>query len=234
MTGKRQPVFTKKTLREQLAEILRTQILRAEIAPGERITEEEISKKYQVSRGPVREALRQLEEEGLISYVPYKGCLVKMLTHEEMSELYLIRSTLEGLAVRIYSGKMSQEGMNKLQQSIDDLQKAAKEKDLYEIVDADERFHSAIVEEAGCKKLFRLWKSLVGANTSTYYTMKNQGLMPYDVLGTNHQRMLELFKDRVDVETIVKAIADHYMVVPETLYNATQLEAEKEKINILA
>ena len=95
MADMEQPVLSKRTLRERIAEILRMQILRGDIKPGERIIEEEISKKYEVSRGPVREALRQIEEEGLVTYVPHKGCVVKVLTHEEMSEAYLIRSTLE-------------------------------------------------------------------------------------------------------------------------------------------
>lgn len=227
MPNKTQPVFTKKTLREQLADILRTQILRAEIAPGERIIEEEISKKYQVSRGPVREALRQIEEEGLITYIPHKGCVVKILTHDEMSELYLIRSTLECLAVKIYSGIMTQAGLDKLQRAIDDLRAAAEAKDLYEIVSADERFHQAIVEEAGCGKLFQMWKSLGGANTATYYTMKTQGLMPYDVLGANHQYMMNLFMKQAGSEAITKAISEHYMVVPETLYEAQQQGSTK-------
>lgn len=216
-----QVVALKRTLREQLADILREKILRAEFVPGEKINEREIAEKYQVSRGPVREALRQIEEEGLVTYASQKGCVVKMLSYEEMSESYLIRSTLECLAVKIYKGMMTQEGIDKLQQAIDDLKENARKQDLYEIIAADERFHSAIVEEAGCEKLYHMWKSLQGTNAATYYTMKSHGLMPYDVLGKNHQRILDLFKEQVDVETIVKSISDHYAVVPETLYEET-------------
>ena len=220
MIGQEQQLFVKRTLREQLTEILRGQILSAEIAPGERIIEEDIAKKYGVSRGPVREALRQIEEEGLITYVPHKGCVVKTLTHQEMKELYMIRSTLEGLAVRIYSGRMTQAGLKKLREAIDDMNAAAAVENLYEVVAADERFHQEIVEEAGCQKLLQMWKTLCGANTATYYTMKEQGLMPYDMLGKNHTKLLKLFEKQEDAENIAKAISDHYMVVPETLYNA--------------
>lgn len=69
--------------------------------PGERIVEEEIAEKFHVSRGPVREALRHIEEEGLITYESHKGCTVKEISYEEMQEKYLVRSTLEILAVRI-------------------------------------------------------------------------------------------------------------------------------------
>lgn len=219
-----QVVLSKRTLRERIAEILRKQILQADIKPGERINEEELAKKFQVSRGPVREALRQIEEEGLVTYIPHKGCIVKMQTPEEMSEAYLIRSTLEGLAVKVYSGKMSSEGLAKMEESVVELREKAIEKDLYGIITADEKFHEAIVEEAGCKRLLRMWKSLEGANTSTYHTMKSQGMMPYEVLEANHRFIMELFEQQKDADTIVQAISEHYMVVPETLYKATNKE----------
>ncbi|MDE7036452.1 MAG: GntR family transcriptional regulator [Lachnospiraceae bacterium] len=212
---------SRKTLHEQLADILREKILRAEILPGEKINEKEIAHRYQVSRGPVREALRQIEEEGLVTYASQKGCVVKAMTYEEMSEAYLLRSTLECLAVKIFDGKMSQEGLIKLQQAIDDIEENAKKKELYEIISADERFHSAIVEESGCDRLYKMWKSLQGSNTATYYTMKSEDLMPYDVLGRNHQYILDLFRKQMDVDTIVREIDLHYSVVPQTLYQAT-------------
>lgn len=229
MKNKNQLVVLKRTLREQLADILREKILRAEFTPGEKINEKEIAETYQVSRGPVREALRQIEEEGLVTYASQKGCVVKMLSYEEMSESYLIRSTLEGLAVKIYSGKMSAEGIDKLQQAVDDLKENAEKQDLYEIIAADERFHSAIVEEAGCDRLYRMWKSLQGTNAATYYTMKSQGLMPYDVLDRNHQWILDLFKENAAVDVIIERISKHYAVVPETLYEETRKSGTKEE-----
>ncbi|XCP85971.1 GntR family transcriptional regulator [Roseburia hominis] len=222
MPDNRVPVFTKKTMREQIADILRDQILHADIAPGERIIEEDISKKYQVSRGPVREALRQIEEEGLVTYLPHRGCIVRTLTEDEMAEAYLIRSTLEGLAVQVYSGKMSQRGIERLQQTIDDLREAAGKKDLYAIIEADERFHAGIVEEADLPRLYQMWKTLCSVNTCTYYTMKSENLMPYDVLGKNHQCILNLFIENVGTNKIIEAIKEHYMVVPETLHKAQE------------
>ena len=67
MEDKRPQFVSKRTLREQLADVLREKILRAEFVPGEKINEKEIAEMYQVSRGPVREALRQIEEEGLVT-----------------------------------------------------------------------------------------------------------------------------------------------------------------------
>ena len=87
--------ISRKTLREQVAEILRKKILNGDIQSGERIVEADLARELQMSRGPVREALRQIEEEGLVVYEPHKGCVVKTMTYDEMQEAYLIRSTLE-------------------------------------------------------------------------------------------------------------------------------------------
>ena len=91
--------ISRKTLREQVAEILRKKILNGDIQSGERIVEADLARELQMSRGPVREALRQIEEEGLVVYEPHKGCVVKTMTYDEMQEAYLIRSTLEILCV---------------------------------------------------------------------------------------------------------------------------------------
>ena len=214
--------FIRKTLREQLADILRSKILRSEIAPGDRIVEEEVAKEYQVSRGPIREALRQLEEEGLISYQPHKGCVVKTLSLRDMQESYLIRSTLESLAVQIYAGKISENGLRKMEEALEDIRMAGENKTLYELTQADEAFHSAIVEEAECEKLLKIWRQLQGANTSTYYTMNTENLMPYDFVAANHKVILDLFKNSASVDQISHEIHKHYMVVPETLSQKEQ------------
>lgn len=102
-------MIIRKTLREQVVEILRHKILSGEIKPGERIIEAKVAEELKVSRGPLREALRQIEEEGLVVYEAQKGCVVKTMTYEEMQETYLIQSTLEKLAVQMCGGEISKE-----------------------------------------------------------------------------------------------------------------------------
>ena len=99
-------MIIRKTLREQVVEILRHKILSGEIKPGERIIEAKVAEELKVSRGPLREALRQIEEEGLVVYEAQKGCVVKTMTYEEMQETYLIQSTLEKLAERSAKNRM--------------------------------------------------------------------------------------------------------------------------------
>ena len=186
--------ITKKTLREQMAEVLRKKILGGEIKPGERIVEADIAKELQISRGPVREALRQIEEEGLVSYKSHKGCVVKTISYEEMQEAYLIRSTLEALAVQMCSGQLPEGVEDKMEQCLVKMREAAKDKDLYRVVKLDEEFHSYIVLASHFDQLYRVWKSLESGNMTAYYTMETESLMPYEYIERNHRRILDVFR----------------------------------------
>lgn len=206
-----------RTLREQIVDILRRQIFNGSIKPGEKIIESELAEAFSVSRGPIREALRQIEQEGLVEYSPHKGCTVRTLTHDNIKEVYLIRSNLECLAVKMYGGKMSQEGIETLEELVGRIGRAAKEHDLYEIVRNDEALHAQIVKEAGSQRLLQMWGFLEGENAATYYTMNEANLMPLDYLERNHRFILGEIKNGT-LESICRIIEEHYMIVPATLH----------------
>jgi DNA-binding GntR family transcriptional regulator len=86
------------TLRHQVEQALRQAIMSGRLAPGARLIERELCESLSVSRTSVREALRRLEAEKLVSIVPHKGPMVAVMTRQEASELYAIRGLLEGFA----------------------------------------------------------------------------------------------------------------------------------------
>src|SRR5512143_571714 len=90
-------------LRQQVLDGLRRAIIDGQLAPGARLTERELTKMMGVSRTVVREALRQLESEGLIAIIPNKGPVVRELTPAEARDLYSIRAVLEGFAARLFT-----------------------------------------------------------------------------------------------------------------------------------
>ena len=87
-----------RTLRENIADIIRKRIIYQELEPGQKIVEQDLAKEFKTSRAPIREALRQLENEGLIEYVRNAGCSVKEITLEESFEIYLMRANYETMA----------------------------------------------------------------------------------------------------------------------------------------
>ena len=87
-----------KTLRESIVDIIRKRIINRELQPGQKIVEQELAKEFKTSRAPIREALRELENEGLVEYVRNAGCSVKEITFEESFEIYLMRANYEIMA----------------------------------------------------------------------------------------------------------------------------------------
>ena len=168
-------MIIRKTLREQVVEILRHKILSGEIKPGERIIEAKVAEELKVSRGPLREALRQIEEEGLVVYEAQKGCVVKTMTYEEMQETYLIQSTLEKLAVQMCGGEISKEQGEEMQKLVLSMEKAANQKNLYDVIKFDEQFHECIVKTAHSEKLHRIWKNVIEvAKPLWHFKVKNK------------------------------------------------------------
>lgn len=217
MEYEKKAAIVKRTLWEQIADALREDIIRGKIMPGERIVEEEIAEKFHVSRGPVREALRHIEEEGLIIYESHKGCTVREISYEEMQEKYLVRSTLEILAVRLIAGNLSEEYEEEMKDCLKEMDDAAKEKDVYRILCLDEEFHSCIVKAAKCDTLYKVWAMLRESNIRAHYTLEAESIIPFDVIRKNHEVLLKGLKE-LSVEETSRLIEEHYMIVPEVLH----------------
>ena len=217
MEYEKKAAIVKRTLWEQIADALREDIIREKIMPGERIVEEEIAEKFHVSRGPVREALRHIEEEGLIIYESHKGCTVREISYEEMQEKYLVRSTLEILAVRLIAGNLSEEYEEEMKDCLKEMGDAAKEKDVYRILCLDEEFHSCIVKAAKCDTLYKVWATLRESNIRAHYTLEAESIIPFDVIRKNHEVLLKGLKE-LSVEETSRLIEEHYMIVPEVLH----------------
>ena len=108
----------RQTLREQVTQAIRLKLLTGQLRPGERIVEQEMAEDLGVSRGPVREALRQIEQEGLVEYTSHVGCFVKEFNARDVYEVYLLRANLEILSVKMCDGKFSEQTIAKMEQIV--------------------------------------------------------------------------------------------------------------------
>lgn len=108
-----------RTLREKIVDVIRRRVINRELQPGQKIVEQELAKEFQTSRAPIREALRELENEGLIEYVRNVGCSVKEITVEESFEIYLLRVDYEIMAVRLMDGEIPKETIDEMEKVLE-------------------------------------------------------------------------------------------------------------------
>jgi DNA-binding GntR family transcriptional regulator len=152
----------KSTFREHIAEQLRAAILSGQIAPGAPVVETALAGQFQVSRGPLREALRQLVEEGLLVTVPYTGTHVISLSVEDVREIHSMRVTLECFAFEQAWDKRDIAFRAELQRRHAALVATIDDGDDRASILAELDLHGLVYEACGHRLLQRTWSSLRG------------------------------------------------------------------------
>jgi DNA-binding GntR family transcriptional regulator len=152
----------KNTLRAQIAERLRAAILAGDIPPGAPLVETALSERFDVSRGPLREALRQLIEEGLLVTVPYTGTHVAPLSVEDVREIYSLRTALEIFAIEQVWGRRDDRFRAELVRRNESLIATIDAGDDRASIETELAFHSLAYEASGHRLLQHAWASLRG------------------------------------------------------------------------
>jgi len=152
----------KSTFREYIAERLRSAILAGEIAPGAQLVEATLATQFNVSRGPLREALRQLVEEGLLVTVPYTGTHVISLSVEDVREIYSMRIMLERFAFEQAWNRRDDAFRRELCRRHDALTATIDAGDDAASILAELDLHGLVYEASGHRLLQRTWQSLRG------------------------------------------------------------------------
>lgn len=147
-------------LRDVVFNTLREAILKGDLKPGERLMELQLAAKLGVSRTPIREAIRMLEQEGLAVTIPRKGAEVARMTLKDMEDVLEIREALDELAVRIACEKITDEQLKKLISVKEEFEMNTRSGDLKKIAESDERFHDIIYEATGNPKLVVMLNNL--------------------------------------------------------------------------
>lgn len=155
-----------KPLREIVYEELKRQILKGEIAPGHRMMEVELADDMGVSRTPVREAIRKLEKEGLVTIEPRKGAYASDISIKDMVDVLEVRQYLESLAAGMAAVRITPEEKLQLQEATDAYKQAVESEDTSEIIKWDENFHKIIVDCSGNKTLIQMISPGAGARAA--------------------------------------------------------------------
>lgn len=138
-----QPI-SRSLLSDTVYERLHNNILGGVIKPGSRLRELELAENFGTSQAPIREALKRLEQEGLVTSIPHKGAFVTRLSEDDVREIYAIRGLLEGLAIRRAVENITKDDLNYLTRLIAEMRTAAQQNNIVEMTRFDSLFHMTI------------------------------------------------------------------------------------------
>jgi GntR family transcriptional regulator of gluconate operon len=203
----RQPLPTS-SRRQQIVDVLRDEIITGVRAPGEQLKQDQISADFAVSPGPVREALRQLESEGLAEHFPNRGVFVTDVATEDLLELLLpVRVAIERYAVPLAAEALRTDHLDQLQNLIDEMDLGAQRGDLARINELDVRFHEITVEASGSRHALQLWRSVQPRIRAQIYRLAPRHAALTEI-PAEHRELLEAIKTN-DPDSLRDAVEQH-------------------------
>jgi DNA-binding GntR family transcriptional regulator len=169
-------IVSRTILREQIKDILLERILRGELEAGERLVETRIARELGTSQAPVREALRDLQNMGLVESEPFRGARVRAVGDEQLLPVFPVRAALEELAAR-EAARRANGDVSALERELKAMRNAARRGDWRTQIAHDVKFHRAVVEMSGNEALLRSWLVLgidLSTAFATYWTYWDQ------------------------------------------------------------
>ena len=195
---------------QQVVEILRSAIIMGSYEPGERLIEATLSTELGTSRGPVREALRQLENEGLVMLFPYRGAVVLGVSDDEVQEVLIpIRLTLERYSFLLALERMTDEDFAELGKQVWLMEQAARADDLSRHVEADLRFHEIVIAASGQTHTVQIWRT-IWPRIRAYFYRYGRG-QDLERMVEEHRELLAALQSR-DRDRLLAVLEPHIAV----------------------
>ncbi len=204
-------------LRDVVFQTLREAILKGDLRPGERLMELQLAAKLGVSRTPIREAIRMLEQEGLAVTIPRKGAEVARMTEKNMEDVLQIREALDELAVQVACDKMTDQQLENLTLAMKNFENAIQAGDLKKTAAYDVEFHDIIYESTDNPKLVTLLNNL----REQIYRYRVEYLKEkenYPMLIKEHETIVAALKEK-NKERVSDAMRCHIRNQAETVKN---------------
>ena len=150
------------TLVEQIVEALVRAAAEGRILPGERLVEAEISRRFDVSRVPVREALRLLESQGIVTNAPYRGMRLMEVDARHLRQILVVRASLERVAARdaVAAYRRDPDALAGMERALPAMERAVAAEDSFALAEADTAFHRALCRIGGNEVLLQVWETL--------------------------------------------------------------------------
>ena len=183
------------SLTEEIADVVRERILRGEYEIGEKSKENHIATELRVSRTPIREAFKLLENEGLIDYIPNRGCFAKGFTKQDVEDIYAVRESLEELAVMWAVERILPEEITALEEQCDMMEFYTRKKDVKKVLELNSGFHDVIYASARSRflaQVLRSYKAYLDKTRKSFFY--EQGYL--ESILKEHRAILGAIKER--------------------------------------
>jgi GntR family transcriptional regulator, rspAB operon transcriptional repressor len=206
---------------KQVYDVLRGKILSVELKPGESINERRLSEWLKVSRTPIREAVRRLADDGLISIVPHVGTSVSLIRAHRIAELHLVRTSLEALTARAAAERFDAKAELILKELIDRQTETLAEPDYLRNIAIDSEFHHAIARIGGLTVTWEILRQVMGEITRIrHLSIRTPGRLTQPI--EEHREILGALKNH-SPEKSERAMRTHL----ERSYRSIRLSIEQ-------
>jgi DNA-binding GntR family transcriptional regulator len=214
MTAQPLASLDRSTLRERALEALRTAITSGQYRPGDHLGEEELAGRLGVSRGTVREALRHLQQEGLVTAGARGMLRVHSLSPDEIRDLFQVRGALEGLAVTLLIASAKRDAaVARLREVLADLDE--QNHDFSAHIDADLGFHLLLCQLSENSVLVDAWRNLEGRVRITILSDGDE--QHSNIMSGSHHAPIVDAIEAGDADQAVKVLRDHMMMAADRL-----------------
>lgn len=205
-------------LREIVCENLRDAIKKGILEPGERLMEVQLADELGISRTPVREAIRKLEQEGYVIMMPRRGTYVADISEGDIKEIFEIRSALESLATGLAARRIEQNELENLQSLLNEIEGYIKENNIEKIVETDVKFHELLYQVSRNNRLVGIISNLK-EQLARFRTLSMSYPGRLQATFEEHSEMVEAIADG-DVSSARDAAERHMEHAEETLLKA--------------
>ncbi len=202
-----------RTVTDQLVQALRNEIIRGNLRPGQYLRQEDLAARFEVSTMPIRETLRDLEADGLVTIYPHRGAVVTSLSPDDLRDIYDMRAVLEEMATRFAVPRITTEILDEMSSILDELDRHLN--DVLIAVNLNHRFHSTLYLSSSRKHLCELQEILRNRTHHYLYAyITCVGNMPH--AQSEHRAILDACRER-DVERAAAITRKHVADVGEAL-----------------
>ncbi|WP_082126623.1 GntR family transcriptional regulator [Allosalinactinospora lopnorensis] len=206
--GQLEPVPRKSTA-AVIADQLRSAIMYGALTPGDQLGETDLAGQLGVSRGPLREAMQRLVQEGLLRSERHRGLFVRELTAEDVRDIYVSRLAIERAACELIMRGNRGEALARLTAVLQDLVRAADSRDRVAMSDADQAFHQALVSCSGNSRLERMTQTLLVETRMCLTVMQEVYPEPTELV-EEHQKLVDAIADG-DEKLLLHLIESHML-----------------------